>query len=99
VVFMDFFSDYASLITIFLGLLAARLLLPGILRPLRPQRQSTSTLNILNKLKSEDIQEFTPEQWERIKFIIGEEQKVIQARASAQSNAWLGRVMGRQEEF
>jgi hypothetical protein len=96
---MDIFSDYAGLITILIALLAMRIFLPGILRPFRPQKQSTSTLNIINKLKAEDIQDFTPEQWERIKFIIGEEQKVISARASAQSNAWIGKIMGRQEEF
>ena len=96
---MDFFSDYAGLITIIGILVGARIFLPGILRPLRPQRQSTSTLNILNKLKPEDIQDFTPEQWERIKFIIAEEQKVVQARAAGQQNAWLGKLMGGNQEL
>ena len=40
--------------------------------------------------------EMNPEQWERVKFLIAEEQKVILAKASARSNDWLGKIMNNQ---
>ena len=93
---MDFLVEYKDLITGVLILFTAGIILPRILRPLRPRQQSNATLNTLSRLKSDDIMEMNTEQWERVKFLIAEEQKVILAKASARSNDWLGKIMNNQ---
>ena len=90
---MDFLTEYKDFIIGFLLLITAGIVLPRILRPFRPRTQSTATLNTISRLKSDDLMEMTPEQWERVKFLISEEQKVISAKANARANDWVGKLM------
>lgn len=94
---MDILSDYSMLITIFLGLLAARIFLPSILRPLRPKSQSTATLNIINRLKAEDIEAFNDVQWARIQWIVNQEQIALKTKAEANQGNWMKAFAGRDE--
>lgn len=91
---MDILSDYSVLISIGLILVLARVFLPGILKPLRPKSQSTTTLNTLGRIKGEDIQDMTQEQWSRVQWLITEEQKVIAVRANANANNWMAKAFG-----
>lgn len=93
---MDLFgSDISWVLPLVVILLALRIFLPGILRPLRPKTQSTSTLNIINRLKGEDIQDMTNEQWERVKYLAGLENGIQLARAQNQANNWMKGLMNR----
>ena len=95
---MDILLEYKDLIIGVLLLIAAGIVLPRILRPFRPRQTSNATLNTLSRIKGEDIQEMTDAQWSRVQWLIGEEQKVIQAKMAARSNDWLSKI-GRGDSF
>ena len=75
-------------------LISLRVFLPGIIRPLRPKPQSTSTLNIKNRLKGEDIQEMSDVMWSRVQWLANQEVEVVKLKSQASANSWM-KYLGR----
>lgn len=91
--------DVSVLILLSIALVVLRIFLPGILRPLRPKQQSGSTLNVLNRLKGEDIQEMTDAQFARVQWIIGQEVSVQKMKSDAQANSWMRNMFKGGQEY